>query len=333
MAETTLEYSRASLWKRCFAFLFDFLCAALLATSLSAGGEAVLQNAPSFSAANQTMQQIEIASGLYVVDGSSTKSISTAYAISSAYSPDEETYQTTDDRFETALTSFYNNETFFAPGVGADLYLNLKVGDNALSYDDGSPYWHYEKNEKGETKLLPSVAASKLYDFYIKVIDEDAIPRISAERSDYVDASKTIFWSTFGLIYGLSALSLFLFFVLIPLFFKRGYQTFGKKLYKLSLINASAVNPTPGQYWARSCLLFFVEFVLSSLSFGIPLIVSFTMMMTRSDEQSFHDYMAGTYVVDTSVDTVYLSKEEYFSKTKTLQNFELKDAEKIVKKP
>jgi uncharacterized RDD family membrane protein YckC len=80
-------------------------------------------------------------------------------------------------------------------------------------------------------------------------------------------------------------------------------------------------------------LLFFVEFVLGSLSFGIPLIVSFTMMMTRRDEQSFHDYIAGTYVVDTSIDTIYLSKQEYFDKNKSLQNFELKNASELIKKP
>ena len=54
----------------------------------------------------------------------------------------------------------------------------------------------------------------------------------------------------------------------------------------------------------------FLILLLSLVSFGIPLILSFSMMVFRKDGQSLADYLAGTYMVDSSEQSVYQSYRE-----------------------
>lgn len=319
-----LAYFRASWWKRSLAFLFDFACAGLLAACLAAGGSSVLQNSSFYKTAKQTMSDIELSSSLYEKNSSGTNvSILDYYSVASTSSStsSEEDYQETDDILEEHLISFYSDEDFFPSNNGAEIYSNLKVGDDCLKNGD-NPYWRYQNNSED---IIPNVSYSILYNFYEDAIDNYAIPRISVQSSSYIDASKSIFWSTFLLAYLSFIFSAFLFFAIVPLFFRRGYQTFGKKLFKISLINAKAVNPTRGQYWFRTLIFWLFELAIGFFAFFLPLLVSFTMMMTRKDRQSFHDYVAGTYVVDTSDFPIYLSEEEYISRQGEKTGLELFD--------
>jgi uncharacterized RDD family membrane protein YckC len=328
-----LEYKKASWVKRLFAFLFDFVCAAVLATCLSAGGNAILEKSPSYLAAQDTMGEIELASSLYLKSGSSIVSVTTAWAFDDSESHEESEYKALDADYERSLTEFYGNPDFFADGTGEQKYLSLKVGDGAIERGKNKgPYWHYVAGSEGSTSLEPMVGYEALVSFYEEAIDNHAIPLIGTQRPEYIDASRLVFWSAFLLIYLLSLLSLFIFYCLIPLFFKRGWQTLGKKVFKLSLINARAVNPSAGQFWARSLILFFVEFVLGSAAFGVPILVSFTMMMKRRDGQSFHDYVTGVYVIDSSDDTVYFSFDEYQKRNEKLNSMILKDTTKLTEK-
>ena len=60
------------------------------------------------------------------------------------------------------------------------------------------------------------------------------------------------------------------------------------------------------------------------VSFGIPLIVSFSMMLVRKDGECLHDYLVGSYMVDSSDQSVYVS----YSEMKELQ----KKADELAKK-
>lgn len=333
-APIVLEYPKAKWWRRLFAFLLDFICAAVLAACLAAGGDAILNKSSRYVADQQTMTSIELSSSLYIESGGSVVQITNAWALSTSSStPSEADYKRVDDDYEAALNEFYANPNFFPDGDGAKKYLALKVGDECLKQSDKkTPYWHYVSQEGGTTTLEPTVNYEKLSSFYVTAIDDNAIPLISSTRSDYIDASRYIFWSTFLVIYLLALFSLFLVYCIVPLFFRRGYQTFGKKLFKISLINAHAVSPSAKQYWVRSLLLFFIEFVLGSASFLIPIFVSFTMMMVRKDGQCFHDYVAGTYVVDTSDDTVYFSYDEYRKRNEKLDSMVLKNTTDLSEK-
>jgi uncharacterized RDD family membrane protein YckC len=326
-SEKTLEYPKAPRWKRTFAFLFDFLCALILTLCLSAGGNAILSSSAPYQEAQETMKSIELSSGLYVdVKGTSTRLSDYYTSLDSANSVSltESDYQSRDEHYDEVLTAFYGNSLFFSGEEGKTSYAELKVGDSITL--NGSAYFEYQ-NVSGTATIVKKdgITYAQLAGFYKECLDQYAIPQISAKSASYLEASRRIFWSIFLLIYLLAVFSIFIFYAVVPLFFRRGYQTFGKKLLRLSLVNAHAINPSAKQYWARTLLLVFVEFVLSSASFLVPSFVSFTMLMLRKDGQSFHDYVAGTYVVDTSDQLIYLSEEEYFEREQKLENMTLKD--------
>ena len=92
---------------------------------------------------------------------------------------------------------------------------------------------------------------------------------------------------------------------------------------KLSLLSADGLSLKTGRFFARQMIQLFLEVLLSLVSFGVPLIISFSMMLFRKDGESLHDYLVGAYMVDSADQSVYVSYPEM----ERLQ----KEADKIAK--
>ena len=58
-----------------------------------------------------------------------------------------------------------------------------------------------------------------------------------------------------------------------------------------------------------------IETVLSLFTFGVPLIASVSMFFFNKDNQSFHDYMVGTYVVSSENKRIFMTEKEYLKNT------------------
>lgn len=330
----TLEYPKAGFAKRIFAFLFDFLCAALLASCFVALGSVVLTNLPFYAEAASAMDAIELESGLYAQSGDSVVPITEIYVVSSSSSSAAD-YASLNAEYEAALTAFYSSTEFFPDGEGIAEYEALKIGPDALTYDNGGisvPYWEYQVGESGEGSIVPSCDDETLNSFYVTAVDDCAIPTIAKQSAAYIDASRIVFASSASEIIISFLLGVLVFFFLVPLFFPRGYPTLGKKLFRLAILDASALSPSRKTYLFRSAVYFFLEFTLSLFSFLIPLFVSFTMFAVRKDGQSFHDYVAGTYVVDASDEYIYRSRAEYDERNAKNGVSQLKDAGELVEK-
>lgn len=106
-------------------------------------------------------------------------------------------------------------------------------------------------------------------------------------------------------------ISFLIFYLLIPLLLKRGHKTVGMYLFKISYISVDALNISYKQFFVRFILEFFIGYLLSIFTFGLPLIVSLTMMHLSKAGQDFFDYVTNTYVVDSSKKDVYLDYSEY----------------------
>ena len=105
-------------------------------------------------------------------------------------------------------------------------------------------------------------------------------------------------------------LSVFIIYLLPAIIFRRGRSTFGKKLMQIGLVNSKMFSPTFLQYFARWAIFFFGEVVLSLFTFGVPFIISFSMMAFSKKRQGFPDYMLGLTEVDTKKQKIYYSKYE-----------------------
>ena len=95
-----------------------------------------------------------------------------------------------------------------------------------------------------------------------------------------------------------------------PLFFRKGKKTLGKALYKIGLVDSRLLNCTYPRFFARFAIFYFGELLLSLLSFGLPYIVSFSIMVFSKKKQGFPDYMLDLQEVDTSKAKIYNSLEE-----------------------
>lgn len=106
------------------------------------------------------------------------------------------------------------------------------------------------------------------------------------------------------------ALGSLLAFFVPPLFFKRSRATLGKALYKIGRVDSRCLSVKLGRYCAESALLVFGVVVLSLFTLGIPLIISFSLMVFSKHKQDFPDYMLGIQEIDTTTDQIYHSLEE-----------------------
>lgn len=98
---------------------------------------------------------------------------------------------------------------------------------------------------------------------------------------------------------------------LFPTFFwRRGRRTVGKTLFHIGYVDSRCLNPTFWRYLAKWAIFFFGEVVLSFFTFGVPLIISFTMMAFSKKKQPFSSYMLGLTEIDMDEAKIYFDMYE-----------------------
>lgn len=306
----TIEFFKASYGKRLLATIIDFVCAFVIALILITVLETPMKNSSQYNSALKTANSIEEESGLYVTSDGSNIAMTSHYKDDSTIKTEDD-YAVLDAKYEEALTYYYSSSDFFTGDEGTNKYLSLKAGSEAITFtkDDAKTYY-FLLNSDGSASKNPNVTYTELSSFYVSVIDEYAIPSIGIQKPEYLSATKTLFLMMVGHIFLWSAVSLALFFVIFPAIVNRGHQTIGKLILQISVVDAHGFSLSKWRFIGRTAFLYIIELLLSFFSFGIPLIVSFSFMSFRKDGQALHDYVAGTYVVDSRDQVVYRDYEE-----------------------
>ena len=94
------------------------------------------------------------------------------------------------------------------------------------------------------------------------------------------------------------------------LFFVRGRRTLGKALYQIGLVDSRVLNPTVARATARFAIFYLAELCLSLATFGIPYLISFSLMVFSKRRQGFPDYMLGLTEIDMSRTKIYKTMGE-----------------------
>jgi hypothetical protein len=98
---------------------------------------------------------------------------------------------------------------------------------------------------------------------------------------------------------------------LVPLFiFRRGRMTFGKAMYGVGLVDSNCLSPSIGRTLARFSIFYFTILILSVFTFGLPIILSFSLMAFSKNKQGFADYMLRINEVDAKRTKIYFSFQE-----------------------
>ena len=323
-----VNYAQPKFWHRVMANFVDFFLFILLFLSAFIGMRTIVLNIPSYQAVEKKINDIQIASGMYVKDpNDSNKNIDTVYYL---------------DRY----VSLYGNEF---DGVGEDggaptgkigiivssinklidycsdesvtpkeRYLELvSYYDNmrleAIT-DDGVHYFVKDGDNiiPNET-LAGSTEKRQLYykNVYVPIVEKRCIPFLESNVTEYRESYRTEFnYLVFFELPVAYVVAAILVYYIPPLIMRRGRMTLGKALYRIGLVDDRVLSPTFWRFTVRFLILLVGEFILSLFTFGLPFIISFSLMAFSKKKQGFPDYMLHLYEIDASKANIYMDYVE-----------------------
>ena len=293
-----VTFTKAKFTHSVFAFMVDLFLMVVVSLLLVLASRQLVGLTPFYSGAVNKIKDVQIASHLYYLEENGDTTV-----LCDHFNPEsEEDCQTYNVDLDQALKDFYSDPYFFDQSdenSGLAIYMKLRLDSGDFIYTDDS-----------HTDIAPKdgVLASSLYKLYSNIMKENAVTYI-AKNNDYISASRTINLSFIFLILLVPiVISVTLFEFIVPLIFKRGRKTIGKLLFKLGVVDMKGLSPSFLRFSARFLLFLFVEVILSIVAFLIPLFVTITMFYVSKNAQSFHDYVAGTYVVNCESSRIFMNK-------------------------
>jgi uncharacterized RDD family membrane protein YckC len=295
-----VSFIRAKFSVRLIAFAVDFLIMFVFGLIFVIAAQQILLNVPYYQKASNTLNKVELLSHLY----SQSDTTEDVISLADYYDPEtDEEYGTAQSSLDEALTYFFSSPDFFTSSTeGQQIYTDIKLD---------SDYFIYADESHTSIEVVDGTTNQDLFEFYQQVIKEDALTYMM-QYPQYVEAAKVLNLSFIFIILLIPiVLSVTIFELLVPCIFHRGYKTFGKLLFKLAVVDNRGLSPKFWVYFLRFIILLLVELILSLVTFIIPLVVSFSMFVFSKKQQSFHDYMMGTYVVDASQTRVFINEKEY----------------------
>lgn len=102
----------------------------------------------------------------------------------------------------------------------------------------------------------------------------------------------------------------FLVYLLPTFFWKRNRMTVGKFSMQIGIIDNKCLAVSFGRNLARWAIFYFGIVILSFFTFGVPMLISFSMMAFSKRRQSFQDFLLGITEVDVNRQKIYYTKYE-----------------------
>jgi uncharacterized RDD family membrane protein YckC len=309
--EIHIEYQLAPFHRRIFAYVIDFLIAALLGIMVFLGYRAICFSTSSFKAAEATIADTIASSGLYVANSSSGNGYSD---VVSYYGDDKDVSGTElKDYYVKALDSYfvYVGKTATSQDYN-DLhstYLSYLLGDNFV-YEGNALFITkdgvVEENEA--CTALDSYYASEVYGPYITSVGIPALQKIVPEYASSLHYESMVL--IFGGVPTATLLACILTFYVPPLFLRRGRQTIGRFLFHIGQLDRRCLVPSFGRFTAEASIFILGVILLSLFTFAVPLLFSFSMMAFTKKRQTFAMYMLGIVDVSCEQDRLYFSLAE-----------------------
>ena len=326
-----IEYTQPKFWHRVVANFVDIFIFVIFFVSLFFATRAIVQNTPSYTKMTHRMEEIQMNSGIYVYSRANGRTFDIIYYLekinTTTYGnewdgqglPDEHGEPTEPVGMNGKCIKAINEFIAFAKENSSEAAYQSLV----KYYDDFRLNAKYEethyfiKDSSDKIVVNPTFAdigTNRKY-YYLNVfkpvIEKYCIPYLESNVREYAGILRTDFYLLvfveFATGYTLAAI---LTYYVPGLIFRRGRMTFGKALYRIGLVDARILSPTVKRFTVRFIMFFFLELVLSMFSFGIPFLISFSMMAFSKRKQGFPDYILNLQEVDTSKCNIYLDYVE-----------------------
>ena len=320
-----IQYTQPKFWHRVMANFVDIFIMIVLFLSCFIGIRAIVQSTSDYKSKMNKLNEMKVESGLYVHDDSATGKVTDIITYEEKYNQlygREYDGQGADGELPVgrngicvrAINTFI---TYCQTNSPAERYQEL------LNYYDeirlNTTYEDVHFFIKDGEEIIPNstyaedTTKSKLYytQIFKPFIEKKCLPFLTANVPEFRELSKVDYIYLLALELPVAyVLAAILTYFVPPLFFRRGRMTLGKALYHIGLVDTRLLSPTFPRFLARFAIFFFAELILSLFSFGIPYIISFSLMAFSKNKQGFPDYMLRLREIDTSKANIYMDYVE-----------------------
>ena len=322
-----IEYYRPKFTRKLAASFMDAFIFSLLSLLFVVISKAIGDVTPTYKQNSSELDTIKLDSGLFLEDNDGlVRDVVTIYNL------DTETNSSVVEK--EVVNSINNFFTYVDNNLSHELYESMIKEFDELRLDqkliysyEGNTYKLFIQKDGKVVKNNEVVIPSKSYiSFYKKYIDNYALGYFHSKIDRVVTLEKYFSYvMAIEVIVGVLVGSIINYYV-FPLIFRRNRYTLGRLTYKIGLVNKDVLHVSFGQFTLRFLIIFFLEIALSFVTFGIPIIFSFTMSLVTKKKQYFHDYLLGIEEVDLQDNQVYYSKDEVNAPVSKddIHNFSLK---------
>ena len=322
-----IEYYRPKFTRKLAASFMDAFIFSLLSLLFVVISKAIGDVTPTYKQNSSELNTIKLDSGLFLEDNDGlVRDIVTIYNL------DTETNSSVVEK--EVVNSINNFFTYVDNNLSHELYESMIKEYDELRLDqkliysyEGNTYKLFIQKDGKVVKNNEVVIPSKSYiSFYKNYIDNYALGYFHSKIDRVVTLEKYFSYvMAIEVIVGVLVGSIINYYV-FPLIFRRNRYTLGRLTYKIGLVNKDVLHVSFGQFTLRFLIIFFLEIALSFVTFGIPIIFSFTMSLVTKKKQYFHDYLLGIEEVDLQDNQVYYSKDEVNAPVSKddIHNFSLK---------
>lgn len=305
--EIRIEYKRPPFYRRVFANLIDIILVALCFFSFFIGIRSIVTSNSSYKEKVSVINKTKKECGLFIEYQGHYVDVVTYLNAQKDFSSSKKIKEITSsiDNFLEYSKANLNLEDY--EEIKNDYYTSLTSAD--IVYD-GVKMFVFEDGLLKENELCKA-PLSKYYEVYSNYVDSRLMTYLSTKYIAYFEATKymsnMVLFLEIPVAYVLAGLVVYL---LPPLIFKRGRRTVGKALYGVGLVNKDCLNLSGKQFAIRFVIFYFAIYLLSIVTLGIPMIISFTLMAFSKGRQGFSDYMLNFTEIDMTKSTIYNSLDE-----------------------
>ena len=322
-----IEYYRPKFTRKLAASFMDAFIFSLLSLLFVVISKAIGDVTPTYKQNSSELDTIKLDSGLFLEDNDGlVRDVVTIYNL------DTETNSSVVEK--EVVNSINNFFTYVDNNLSQELYESMIKEFDELRLDqkliysyEGNTYKLFIQKDGKVVKNNEVVIPSKSYiSFYKNYIDNYALGYFHSKIDRVLTLEKYFSYvMAIEVIVGVLVGSIINYYV-FPLIFRRNRYTLGRLTYKIGLVNKDVLHVSFGQFTLRFLIIFFLEIALSFVTFGIPIIFSFTMSLVTKKKQYFHDYLLGIEEVDLQDNQVYYSKDEVNAPVSKddIHNFSLK---------
>ena len=322
-----IEYYRPKFTRKLAASFMDAFIFSLLSLLFVVISKALGDVTPTYKQNSSELDTIKLDSGLFLEDNDGlVRDVVTIYNL------DTETNSSVVEK--EVVNSINNFFTYVDNNLSHELYESMIKEFDELRLDqkliysyEGNTYKLFIQKDGKVVKNNEVVIPSKSYiSFYKNYIDNYALGYFHSKIDRVVTLEKYFSYvMAIEVIVGVLVGSIINYYV-FPLIFRRNRYTLGRLTYKIGLVNKDVLHVSFGQFTLRFLIIFFLEIALSFVTFGIPIIFSFTMSLVTKKKQYFHDYLLGIEEVDLQDNKVFYSKDEITAPVSKddIHNFSLK---------